>query len=341
MVDIRVSIIVPVYNVEAYLKQCLESIINQTLKEIEIILVDDGSPDRCPQICDEYSQIDSRIKVIHKINGGYASAINVGLEMASGEFIGIVESDDYCAIDMYEKMYNKIKNTDADFVICDYYSIEKANSFKRHYLNANSSEQQYNLKINPSILNNPSYPWKNLYRAKFLEKNNIKMLADGIGAYEDLPWNAAILTYANKILHVDEPLYYYRKFSINSSTNIGSRKLLNDLKRRIQARDCYITHNLFNGEIKKYFCLFAICGAFDTFRKIAFPYKEEYYNAMKSFLIETITDNEDFKYFPAKWRNRYHYIKWMPYKMYYFVPICINYLKTFYQNLVLEQGKSR
>ena len=91
----KVSIVVPIYNVEKYLKQCVESIINQTLKDIEIILVYDCSPDNCPQMCDDYARRDNRIKVLHKKNGGLSSARNAGIEVATGDYIGFVDSDDY------------------------------------------------------------------------------------------------------------------------------------------------------------------------------------------------------------------------------------------------------
>ena len=91
----KVSIIVPVYNVEKYLDRCMESLLNQTLKDIEIILVDDGSPDNCPQICDEYAKKDSRVKVVHKVNAGLGYARNSGLDVASGEYVAFVDSDDY------------------------------------------------------------------------------------------------------------------------------------------------------------------------------------------------------------------------------------------------------
>lgn len=109
-----ISVIVPVYKVEQYLDECVQSIINQTYKNLEIILVDDGSPDRCPEMCDEYARQDSRIKVIHKKNGGLSSARNVGIEVASGEYIGFVDSDDFIASDMYEKLYASIKGEKDD-----------------------------------------------------------------------------------------------------------------------------------------------------------------------------------------------------------------------------------
>ena len=101
----KVSVIVPIYKVEKYLRQCIDSIINQSLKDIEIILVDDGSPDNCPKICDEYKKIDSRIKVIHKKNGGLSSARNAGMKIATGEYIGFVDSDDYVSKEFLEELY--------------------------------------------------------------------------------------------------------------------------------------------------------------------------------------------------------------------------------------------
>lgn len=115
-----ISIIVPVYKVEKYLSRCIESILNQTYKNIEIILVDDGSPDNCPQICDVYSKIDSRIKVIHKENGGLSKARNTGLDIATGEYIAFVDSDDYIEEDMYEVMLSKLKENNADICVCQW-----------------------------------------------------------------------------------------------------------------------------------------------------------------------------------------------------------------------------
>ena len=117
---IKVTIAVPVYNVESYIKRCLDSLLIQTLKEIEIILVDDGSTDDSGQICDTYSEKDNRIKVLHKKNGGLASARQAALENAHGEYFICCDSDDWVEPTMYEEMYAKAKETDADMVICDF-----------------------------------------------------------------------------------------------------------------------------------------------------------------------------------------------------------------------------
>ena len=99
-----ISVIIPVYNVEPYIRQCLDSVVHQTYKNLEIIIVDDGSPDNCGAICDEYAANDERIQVIHKENGGLASARNTGIEYASGEWIAFVDSDDWCKTDYYEQL---------------------------------------------------------------------------------------------------------------------------------------------------------------------------------------------------------------------------------------------
>ena len=106
----KISIIVPIYKVQDYLDECIESIINQTYSNIEVILVDDGSPDRCPQMCDEWAKRDSRIRVIHKKNGGLSSARNAGLDVANGEYISFVDSDDFICSDALQNLYDRIKD---------------------------------------------------------------------------------------------------------------------------------------------------------------------------------------------------------------------------------------
>ena len=107
--SVKVSVVVPIYNVERFLCQAVDSILNQTLKDIEVILVDDGSPDNCGKICEEYAKKDSRVRVIHQKNGGLGNAYNNGIALASGEYIGFVEPDDWIEPEMYEIMYNNAK----------------------------------------------------------------------------------------------------------------------------------------------------------------------------------------------------------------------------------------
>ena len=124
-----ISVIIPVYNVEKYLEKCINSVINQTYKNLEIILVNDGSTDNCPYICDEFAKKDNRIKVIHKQNGGLSSARNAGLDVANGQYIGFVDSDDYINPEMYQKLYEALISQNADLSICSYEEVtEKGKS---------------------------------------------------------------------------------------------------------------------------------------------------------------------------------------------------------------------
>ena len=121
-----ISIIVPVYNVEKYLPECIESILAQTFTDFELILVEDGSPDGCPALCDAAAEKDGRIRVIHQKNGGLSAARNAGLDIARGEWIGFVDSDDYIAPEMYEKLYRAVQQTGADLALCDYAKVDEA-----------------------------------------------------------------------------------------------------------------------------------------------------------------------------------------------------------------------
>ena len=119
----RLSIIVPVYKVEKYIHKCVDSILNQTFTDFELILVDDGSPDNCGRICDEYAEKDSRVRVIHKENGGLSDARNYGIDAAEGSILGFVDSDDMIDNDMYDQMIRFLDNNELDIVCCDTYLV--------------------------------------------------------------------------------------------------------------------------------------------------------------------------------------------------------------------------
>jgi len=219
-----ISIIVPIYKVEEYIKNCIDSIISQTYKNLEIILVDDGSPDNCGNICEEYSLKDKRIKVIHKKNGGLSSARNAGLDIASGEYIGFIDSDDWIEGDMYESLYNALVEHNADISVCGRYIVqgnrittisdsEKAEVFTRREALSELVLDEYSGMKN--------FAWDKLYKKELFE--NIRYPEGKY--YEDIFTTYKLFSLSNKIVDIKSPKYYYllREDSI-CGTNDASKR---------------------------------------------------------------------------------------------------------------------
>lgn len=191
-----VSIIVPVYKVEKYLDRCVESLINQTLKNIEIILVDDGSPDNCPALCDKWAKKDDRIKVIHKENAGLGFARNSGMEIAKGRFIGFVDSDDYVKNDMFERLFLAATKENAEIAMCGFRCIggimtekeddvQDINCFDEYTVfSGKDGVDKLMLDIcgaRPEESQDSKYGFssvKNIYSAEVIKQNNIKFLSE-------------------------------------------------------------------------------------------------------------------------------------------------------------------
>ena len=215
----KISIVMPIYGVEKYLCQCVDSILAQTLKDIEIILVDDGSKDKCPEIVDEYEKKDSRITVIHKENSGYGHSINIGIEKAQAEYIGIIDSDDWIETDMFETLYQHAVKSGADFVKSDFFKYQglKNKNQKADIIPsdiANSTIKPTNnllaMNIGPSI-------WTGLYKKEFLIKNNIRLLETPGASYQDTGFHFKTLLASEKTYFTDKPLYHYRTDNAGSS----------------------------------------------------------------------------------------------------------------------------
>ena len=206
-----VSIIVPVYNVERYLAECIDSLLLQTYKNIEIILVDDGSPDRCPEICDHWADKDHRILVIHKENGGLSDARNKGMDQASGNYFMFVDSDDYIAPTMIECLYKSILNENADIAVCNYlYHFE--NDRRKNFATNIKSEVLSGAEIFYNRKNERNYgiwtvAWNKLYKSEVF--GNIRFR---FGKYhEDEFWANDIYQMEIKVVTIQECLYYYRQ----------------------------------------------------------------------------------------------------------------------------------
>lgn len=211
----KVSIIVPVYNVEKYLEECVESLRNQTLKDIEIILVDDESPDNCPALCDRYAQMDNRIKVVHKKNGGLGFARNSGLEVATGEYVAFTDSDDYEMPETYETLSQIADDGKYDVV---YYSFIDRFSSSIGEKSYEGDEQiktlQLNMTANPpeSALDRDIQVSSclGLYKRRLLVENNVRFHSERELISEDLIFNLNVLNYARKIDVTSHPFYFYR-----------------------------------------------------------------------------------------------------------------------------------
>ncbi len=211
--DPKISVIVPIYNGEKYLRKCLDSIVAQTLKDIQIICVNDGSTDSSLQILSEYAKNDSRIEIISQENSGLGAARNTGINAAKGAYLGFVDGDDFIDETLYEKAYNKAEKNKADVVVFNinlYYTdtCHKCIYRNSEFYKALSAEGYFTAIEHPSIIQNIGV-WDKVYRRDFIEKHQLRNPVNRI--YEDVLFTIQSLVLANRISIIDEPLYYYRK----------------------------------------------------------------------------------------------------------------------------------
>ncbi|HFU0596695.1 TPA: FkbM family methyltransferase [Escherichia coli] len=259
----KISVILPVYGGEVYLEQCLDSVLSQTYKNLEIIIVNDGSPDACPQIIDRYASSDTRIIAIHKKNAGYGAAINSGLDVASGDFISIIETDDWVQLDMFERLidaYNKIPNPviKASFnrisneVVINTQSLAHLCTFDNDNLAEIVPENSVELFLLESSI------WTGLYRRDFLEENHIRFYESPGASYQDMPFK--FITYASveKITLLNVPVYNYRVMNVGSSSASADKALIS-----FNNYDIIKKHLLSVGTFQKYLNHFYFHHLFD------------------------------------------------------------------------------
>lgn len=206
-----ISVIIPIYNVVQYLSQCMDSVLTQSYQDLEIIMVDDGSTDECPKLCDEYEAKDSRVRVIHKKNGGLSGARNAGMKVATGEWIYFVDSDDWAAHGAIEKLYQFAVENRCDVVqgglyyaYHDHLLYRKANKKEQKHTILGRHDAMRDLIINDRVKN---FAWGKLYRTDL-----IKDIDFPVGKYfEDSFWQHLVMDRVERYGIVDEPLYYYRQ----------------------------------------------------------------------------------------------------------------------------------
>ena len=208
----KISIIVPVYNVEKYLCKCIESILGQTFTDFELILVNDGSTDRSGEICDKYKYVDKRIKVIHKENGGLSSARNAGIDIAEGEYIGFIDSDDWIDLNMYNKLYNLAILNGADITQCNFQKVYdeatiNEDSIEQNIRIINKNEALKDLLECRELYIQSVVTWNKVYKKYLFE--NIRFPEGKI--HEDEFTTYKVFDKANKLVRTNEKLYFYRQ----------------------------------------------------------------------------------------------------------------------------------
>ncbi|MGB3159726.1 MAG: glycosyltransferase family 2 protein [Carnobacterium sp.] len=288
-----ISIIVPVYNVEKYLRQCIESILNQKYQDFELILVNDGSTDLSKEICEEYLKKDRRIKLENKKNGGLSSARNVGLNVAVGEYIGFIDSDDWIHEDMYERLVNHAIDHKSDIVACNLLAMDRNGIFKS--FNRLAENQEFNrTEAMMEIYKNKVLTFSSCN--KIFNKNlfNELRFVEGI-ILEDKDISYKLIDKANRISYIKDSLYYYRYNNKSILRSSFSIKRIDEFKVQLDMYN-YYKENYFNISDLIYYDLF-ILGLYlysETYAlKVETKNKYKYLIEFdKEILIRLIKNNE-------------------------------------------------
>lgn len=230
----KLSIIIPIYNAEEYLRECIDSAVNQTLKDIEIILVDDGATDSSPAICDEYAKNDNRVKVIHKPNGGVCDARNVGTEAVTSDYYTFLESDDWLPLDACEKLYAYVQSQNSDFVFGSYYKVSTSGTSVKHPLpekeiifdskGVRDNLLEYILGLTGQRLKTPANvdslltDTAKLYKTSIVRDNAISWISRKEIYSDCLDFILRYAFHCENAVFFDEPLYYYRRTNVGSQT---------------------------------------------------------------------------------------------------------------------------
>ncbi len=263
-----ISVIVPVYNVESYLKVCVDSILAQTYENLEIILVDDGSKDSSGKMCDEYAEKDARIKVVHKKNGGVSSARNKGLDVASGEYIGFVDSDDSTKPNMFEILYKNMVTSDADVSVCKANNCTKQagdgtvdSSPENDIAIFNMSESIENIFIGRHFV---GHVWNKLFKAELID--GIRFCEE-ISVMEDTLFSISAILRAKRVCFTKKPLYNYLTRQ-GSVLRRGFNENLLQALAVCEKTDALLKENGLDISMKKYFDTFVVLSDIVILRRL-------------------------------------------------------------------------
>jgi len=277
----KVSVIIPVYNVEKYLKKCLDSVINHTLTDIEIICINDGSTDGSAEILQQYAQKDERVRIINKANSGYGDSMNKGLDAAQGEYIGFVESDDYIKPDMYETLYKVAKDNDIEVLKSDFYSFVGDGELYHNKLD--KTDKYYNRIIDISEDFTPfrfhMYTWSGIYNREFLNKHNIRHNTTPGASYQDNGFWFQTFIYSKRLYFYNKPFYCYRRDNENSSVNnekkVYTMKYEYDFIQGLLEKSPELYRKYIGVCLQRRFSSYVV-----TYNRIAKRFKKTFYNRM-------------------------------------------------------------
>lgn len=302
----KVSVIVPVYNTEKYLRKCLDSLVFQTLEDIEVVAVNDGSPDNCKAILEEYRErFPEKMQVIHKENGGQASARNIALGMCRGEYIGFLDSDDFVHEDMFEKLYNEATAKDADYAACGYtditYEGEKV-VVLQNYVASKVAKQTKDMFFGALVS-----PFLHIYKRSVIEKAKVTFPEGYI--YEDTAFYLNLIPYVHNIATVEEPLAVRLRRS-NSTTTTFKKERIRHIMPVIGNSIDYYKSNNFWDEYKdelEYFCVkVLLCSSMQRVSRLTkFRDARELAGETLDFIEENFPDYRRSKYFKSGMTNLY------------------------------------
>lgn len=309
----KVSIIVPIYSVEMYLVEALDSLQRQTLHDIEIICVNDGSKDNSLEIMKRYAEKDDRFIIIDKENGGYGKAMNVGLDKATGEYIGILEPDDYVPLNMYEDLYKVAKENDLDFVKADFYRFttdEKTEDKHMVYNHLDRTHENYNVVLcpreKPHVTKFIMNTWSGIYKRSFIEEYHIRHNETPGASFQDNGFFWQTFMYAKRAMFLDKPYYCNRRDNPNSSVNSKEKVYCMNIEYDY-IRDIFMQkENRKLWEIMKgYYNVKRFYNYQFTLSRISDEYKKEYVNRISAEFRRSEELGElDYSLFSAKAREK-------------------------------------
>lgn len=287
----KVSFILPIYNVEKYLSECVESILAQTYRDFEILLVDDGSPDNCPALCDEWAKKDSRIKALHKPNGGLSDARNYGLEHAQGDYVVFVDSDDFWVNkDCLQRLMNVVDaHPECDFIgfNCSYYYSDSKTFNKWVAYDESLSKPTDKNTVLCSLVASGTFPMSaclKILKRKALSEINLNFIKGLLS--EDIPWFIDLLEGAKKCMFINDYIYAYRQGVVGSISNSFSVRNFNSILRIIDNELQKLEGRTFNEKTKDYiksFLAYELCICLGGLGQLDKSVRNEYYEKLKPY----------------------------------------------------------